>query len=356
MSWLLAFVGFGLLIVLHELGHFWAAKSVGMRVERFSLFFPPHITSIRRGETEYSIGAVPLGGYVKITGMSREEEVPPEHEARAYYNQAIWKRVVVIAAGPAMNILVAFVLLVAFFGLLGLSQATPVIGEKDALFGASKQLQVGDRIVAVDGKPGTTREFSERVAAHKCDGKLTDGCKAATPAVVVVERNGREVELSLTPQFDTQAERMRLGVRFAEDRRALAPVSAVDASLDEMWFLTKRTVSLPARIFDAEKRKEISSVVGAYEQTRQTIKFDVERAVAILALISLSIAIINLFPFLPLDGGHIFWALAEGMTGRPIPARVIERASMVGFALVIGLFVVGFTNDIDRFRNGGFGP
>src|SRR5277367_6576071 len=100
------------LVILHELGHFAAAKAVGMRVERFSLFFPPTLFSVRRGETEYGIGAIPLGGYVKITGMSPEEigGLEPEVARRAYYTQAPWKRIVVILAGPGVNILIAFLL------------------------------------------------------------------------------------------------------------------------------------------------------------------------------------------------------------------------------------------------------
>ena len=104
MSWILAFVGFALLVILHELGHFAAAKAVGMRVERFSLFFPPLIARYKRGETEYAVGAIPLGGYVKITGMNPAEEIPPNVAHRAYYRQPVWKRIFVIAAGPAVNI------------------------------------------------------------------------------------------------------------------------------------------------------------------------------------------------------------------------------------------------------------
>src|SRR5665811_818752 len=105
MSWLLTIAGIMALIVLHELGHFAVAKAVGMRVERFSLFFPPKLFGIRRGETEYMIGAIPPGGYVKITGMTplESEELEPEVERRAYYLQAPWKRVAVILAGPGVN-------------------------------------------------------------------------------------------------------------------------------------------------------------------------------------------------------------------------------------------------------------
>src|ERR671916_2278958 len=103
MSWVLAFLGFALLIILHELGHFAVAKWVGMRVERFSLFFPPLLARKQRGETEYAVGAIPLGGYVKITGMNPHEDIPPELAHRAYFRQPVWKRIVVIAAGPAGN-------------------------------------------------------------------------------------------------------------------------------------------------------------------------------------------------------------------------------------------------------------
>ena len=104
MNWVLILLGFSALIVLHEAGHFFAAKATGMRVERFFLFFPPKLVSVRRGETEYGIGAIPAGGFVKITGMNPDEELPPEVAARGYYHQPVWKRIVVIGAGPAVNI------------------------------------------------------------------------------------------------------------------------------------------------------------------------------------------------------------------------------------------------------------
>ena len=122
-----------------------------------------------------------------------------------------------------------------------------------------------------------------------------------------------------------------------------------------MWLVTSGTVSTIARIFDAEKRKEISGVVGSYEATRQSIEFSTTQALFVLAIISLSLGVINLFPFLPLDGGHIFWALAEKVRGRAIPFSVMERAGFIGFALVIALAVIGLTNDIGRLTGEGFG-
>src|SRR5919108_2614199 len=119
VSWALTILGIVVLIMLHELGHFAVAKAVGMRVERFSLFFPPKLVGVKRGETEYAIGALPLGGYVRITGMTPAEEIPPEVAHRAYFRQPVWKRIVVIAAGPVVNIALAFALLVGYLLIWG---------------------------------------------------------------------------------------------------------------------------------------------------------------------------------------------------------------------------------------------
>jgi regulator of sigma E protease len=151
-------------------------------------------------------------------------------------------------------------------------------------------------------------------------------------------------------------DRTRLGFSYATDgpRRPYPVGEAADVTLDQFWFITKQTASLPARLFDTERRKEISGVVGSYEVTRQTILNDLAEVIGILAIISLSLAIVNLFPFLPLDGGHIFWSLVEKVRRRPVPFSVMERASVVGFMLVMGLFLIGFTNDIERLSGEGF--
>jgi regulator of sigma E protease len=359
VSWLLAFLGFALLIILHELGHFGAAKAVGMRVERFSLFFPPLLGRVRRGETEYAIGAIPLGGYVKITGMNPAEEIPPEVAHRAYFRQPVWKRIVVIGAGPAVNILLALVILTCYLLIWG----RPVLEPTNEVAGfaergaAAQVLEVGDRVVAVDGRRGGPEVLREQVATHRCAGAQVDGCRATEPARVTFIRDGREQTAAITPFYDAEAERALLGFSYDFSRR-FEPIGgvgdAVTTSLDQMWFVTTATVEAIGGIFDAEKRKEISGVVGSYEATRQSIELSTDRAVFLLAIISLSLGVINLFPFLPLDGGHIFWAVAEKVRGRAIPFSVMERAGFVGFALVIGLFMIGLTNDIGRLTGEGF--
>jgi regulator of sigma E protease len=355
LSALLAFVGFAVLVILHELGHFWAAKTVGMRVEKFSLFFPPTLFSRKRGETEYAIGAIPAGGYVKISGMNPSEDLPDEVRTRAYYAQPVWKRIVVIAAGPAMNLLVAFVLLFAFIFLIGANTQSSEVGVVEKDYPAAAVLKPGDRLVSVDGKRGEPTVLSRQVASHKCAGQATRGCKAAEPATVTVERNGREQTFEVTPVYDPAAKRTRIGFSYAQGPRETLPFGqSVDWTADRFWFITKATLELPARLIDPEQRKEISGVVGSYEVTRQTILNDVAQVVGILAIISLSLAIVNLFPFLPLDGGHIFWAIVEKVRGKPVPFSVMERAGVVGFMLVILIFLVGLSNDIGRLSGEGF--
>jgi regulator of sigma E protease len=359
MTYVLAAAGFAALIILHELGHFMAAKAVGMRVERFYLFFPPAIAKFRRGETEYGVGAIPLGGFVKISGMNPDEELPPEVAHRAYYRQPVWKRIVTIAAGPAMNLLIAFVLLFAL--AFGARELNDTVGEIVPVSPAAAHLETGDRILAVDGRSfpeASTNErlarFARLVGKHKCPGGETDGCRAETPARLRIERDGQTQTLLIRPEYDAEVERTRIG--FSYGSRPLNPgvAEAAGDAARFMWEITSQTVGVIARIFDPEERKQLSGVVGGYEVTRQAIGFGVREALTLIAVISLSLAVINLFPFLPLDGGHIFWSVVEKVRGRPVSFSVMERAGAVGFLLVMLLFAVGLSNDIGRLTGEGF--
>jgi regulator of sigma E protease len=353
MSWLLAFLGFAVLIILHEAGHFAAAKAVGMRVERFSLFFPPLIARKKLGETEYAIGSVPLGGYVRITGMNPHEEIAPEVAHRAYFRQPVWKRITVIAAGPAVNIVLAIVILIAVLSIWGVGRVSDRVDAVDRSMPAAAFLKPGDRIVAVDGMRGDADALRRQVATHRCVGTPTNGCRARTPAEVTVKRGDRSLEFTIRPVYVAAAQRPLLGYTYAEERRDVGLGEAAKVSVESSWRFTTGTVEIIAGIFQADKREQISGVVGSYETTRQAIELSTDRALTLLALISLSLGVINLFPFLPLDGGHIFWAVAEKVRGRAIPFAVMERAGFIGFALVIALFMVGLTNDIGRLTGDG---
>ena len=359
MSWILAFVGFALLIILHELGHFAAAKAVGMRVERFALFFPPLLWTVKRGETEYGIGAVPLGGYVKITGMNPAEEIPPEHAHRAYYKQPVWKRLVVIGAGPAMNVLVAFVILFVLFAVKGDQVANNKVGDvapKSAAVGVLQAGRPARRRRRRQGRArGPAHEHRQAHLRRQRQGRglrRRDARPASPSCATAARRCSRSARATARPTSGCCS-----ASRSAATTTASRLGESASRSVTGMWDVTKATVDTVGKLFyDESARKELSGVVGSYETTRQSFAADdIERALRILALISLSLAIVNLFPFLPLDGGHIFWALAEKVRGRPIPFRIMEQASYVGFVLVLMLFAVGLTNDIGRLQDGGFG-
>ena len=247
MTWVIAIAGFMFLIVSHEAGHFLAAKAVGMRVERFSLFFPPRVAGFRRGETEYQIGLLPLGGYVKITGMTPEElaSVDLRVSDRAYYMKAPWKRIVVILAGPGVNLLLAIVLFTAVLlsgsldastaiGNLAPSQQTLRVVQQTTVSqiaphsGAAGLLRPGDRITAIDGRRVAGSTVSSAITAlHlRCAGAMTKGCAATTTVAVTVVRGGRTRTIDVLPHYDPGAQAHAAGRRPRPHRRPLTSASS----------------------------------------------------------------------------------------------------------------------------------
>ena len=327
MTWVIAIAGFCALIMVHEAGHFLAAKAVGMKVERFSLFFPPKLLSFRYGETDYQLGALPLGGYVKITGMSAEElaTVDPVDLPRAYYNKEPWKRVVVILAGPAMNLLTAFLLIAALLMAGNLDAAialdnlapaqktirqvpTTIVGAIAKGSGAHGILKLGDRIVAIGGKTISPRSVDAAIQHDTCAG------------------------------LDARAVANHFGV-----------FAALGTSVGTMWDLGTSTIT---HYFDAlvssKARGQLQSAVGIAQDTQQAVAAGAGLALVLLALVSLVLAVVNLFPFLPLDGGHVVWSIAEKIRGKRISLSAMWRYSTPGVILLAFLVVSGISNDISR--------
>jgi regulator of sigma E protease len=366
MDWVIALVGFMLLIVLHELGHFAAAKAVGMRVERFSLFFPPTLFSVRRGETEYGIGAIPLGGYVKITGMSPEEVggLEPEVARRAYYNQAPWKRIVVILAGPGVNLLIAFGLFWAILASGSLNGAytleslnssihTLVPSTKVAAIekGAPAEgvLRTGDQIVSVDGRRASVDSIIKAVDAHRCAGALVNGCVASTPVKLTIRRAGHEQALLVRPRYNKSLGRMLIGFDFGAAPKALGVLAAAGVAIHEMWTTTTSMITNIGKAFTSSKvRHQLHSVVGITEIAHESVVAGAGYALVFAGFISLILAVFNLFPFLPLDGGHILWSVGEKVRGRRISLAAMYRFSSVGIVLLAFLVINGIGNDIGR--------
>ena len=288
MNWLYIFLGFSLLIILHEAGHFVAAKATGMRVERFFLFFGPTIWSFKRGETEYGIKSIPLGGYVKITGMNPEEEVPPEDEHRAYYRQPVWKRIVVVAAGPAVNIVLAFAILFVVF-LVSAQQVDQTVGEIRAGTPGGEGPAAGrpDRRRRRQALPGLDREArleqlrqAGRLATNAPASRST-AALAATPVALTVSRDGEPRTISVRPEYDKANEA-------GPGRRSPTAPKPVDVSAGTAASRAVRldlaghpgTASIFSRIFEEEQRKQISGIVGVSDVANQTIDVGVDAVAA----------------------------------------------------------------------------
>jgi len=331
-----------------------------MRVERFFLFFGPTLFSIKRGETEYGVKAIPLGGYVKISGMNSEEELPPEVGPRAYYRQPVWKRIVVIAAGPAVNIVLAFVVFFSVYFLFA-QQSTQSVGEVAPGTPAAQALQSGDKILAVDGKAyadldriSRLEHFGDQVASHECAGKQVDGCRAATPVRLTVRRGDNLRQVVVRPEYSNENRRALIGFAYGVQHEDVAVGTAASRAADSMWLFTSRTASVFSHLFESEQRKQISGVVGISDVGHQVIDVGLYPSLLLLAIVSLSLGLINLLPILPLDGGHIFWSLVEKLRGKPVSLQLMERASIVGITLVAMLFFLGLNNDITRLTGEGF--
>jgi regulator of sigma E protease len=409
MSWAIAIGGICALIILHEFGHFAVAKLVGMRVERFSLFFPPKLVGIRRGETEYSIGALPLGGYVKITGMNPEEITPSlreyakqigadkarvepgprvlmrvddewrdvtadlspeavadaaEDQRRGYFNQPPWKRIAVIAAGPGVNLVIAFVI---FWGLLWsgsvggditltnlvpsiqtIKPSTTAVLQTESGSPAARALKSGDKVLAVDGVHGAFSRISAQINSHRCAGAQTADCNAATPAQITVQRGKRILTIPVRPRYDAGLKRMRIGFSYGQPK-SFGPAAAGVTALDEMVHITGQTVgNLGKALTSSQTRKQLHSIVGISQATNTFVAAGAGYGFVIIGFVSLVLGVLNLFPFLPLDGGHIAWAIAEKIGRRRISVATMWRFSSVGIILLVFLVINGFSNDINR--------
>ncbi len=365
MSWVLTILGIVLLVILHELGHFAVAKAVGMRVERFSLFFPPTIFKVRRGETEYAIGAIPAGGYVKITGMNPEEleDLEPEVSRRAYYAQSPWKRIAVIFAGPGVNIAIAFVVFWAILfsgsisGAISLESLDPSVQtlvksnsvlQVEPGTPAARALRPGDRILSADGARTTIEGTRRAIDSHTCAGKPADGCSASTPVRLEVERNGRIITLQVYPRYSAKAKRMLVGFAFGSPKH-FGALAAAGGAVSQMWHVTTETLTHFVRALTESKvRGEVSSIVGITQAGHEQVSAGAGDAFVFLGFLSLILAVINLFPFLPLDGGHVLWSLAEKVRGRRVSIAAMWRFSSVGIVLLAFLVINGLSNDIGR--------
>jgi len=215
---------------------------------------------------------------------------------------------------------------------------------------AAGALQRGDRIVAIDGRPVRSAvTIRDAIASHRCSGAQAEGCRAATPVTLTVQRSGRELALSIRPRYSRALGRMELGFQFALAAKHFSAPAAARTALAEMWGVTAQTLTSIGHAFTSEKvRHEFHSIVGITQIAHETVAAGAGYALVFLGFISLVLAVINLFPFLPLDGGHVLWSLAEKVRGRRVSLASMLRFSSVGIILLAFLVLNGLSNDISR--------
>jgi regulator of sigma E protease len=279
---------------------------------------------------------------------------------RAYHRQPVWKRIVVIAAGPAVNIALGLAILFTLALTNGVKN-TQTVGEILPKSPAATVLHEGDKMVAVDGHsyPSQSLEarlkhFSELIALHKCPGKQEEGCRASAPVRLTIRRNSALRTISVRPEYERALGHTRIGFSYGTAPAELGIGGAIDRATGFAWLITRETGTRVAKIFESKERKEIHGIVGVSDIGHQVYGLGIVAALTFLAVISLSLGVINLLPFLPLDGGHIFWSLIEKLRGEPVSLRVMEGVSVIGFALVAMLFFIGLSNDIGQLTGEGF--
>jgi regulator of sigma E protease len=388
MSVGVAIFALAVLILFHEAGHFFAARAVGMRPRRFYLGFPPAILKTNRGGVEYGIGAIPLGGYVKIPGMHRaapgdlrnslkpeeQEEhaedldeldhalergdedsakeilarLEPaigtnrmfaEHEGSlsddAYWKQKTWKRIVVIGAGPAVNALIALILFTAVY-MVGPGVVTRQIAAVSSGWPAAKAgLRAGDEIRTIAGHPVTPATLAKSINA-------TGG----RPFVMTVTRQGRRVPIGpLQARHSDGVYRIGIQLQARTGGGRSFPTSAwksVTLSKD----ITTGTVSGIVGLFHAQGTHQISSTVGIVRDTAAAYRASTQDFLFVVGYISLALALLNLLPILPLDGGHIVMSILEGVRGRAFSQLAYLRFSAVGVTFFLFLLYLGLRNDL----------
>ena len=339
----------GILIFVHELGHFLVAKRTGVTVLRFSLGFGPKIFAITRGATEYRLSLVPLGGYVKMLGEDSEQELSPTERAGAFSEQSVLKRLTIVLAGPLSNFVAAILIFTFLFAFSGIHELAPEIGSVNPGSPAEQAgLQAGDTVLSINGRSiSTWEELSESIE------KL-----GRNPLDIRVKRDDSEIAVAVTPKinevkniFGETITRPLIGILASETTivRSVNPLAAGyyalvrTYDLSKLFFLT--VVKLIERIVPLNT---LGGPILIAQMAGKQAQKGILDLLNFMALISVNLAVLNLLPVPMLDGGHIFFFLIEAILGRPLSLKKIEIAQKVGLFALLSLMVVVFYNDIMR--------
>ncbi len=342
----------GILIFVHELGHFLVAKAVGVKVLKFSLGFPPAMIKRKWGETEYQLSWIPLGGFVKMFGENPEsdEEIPPEEQHRAFTSKPLWARVAVVAAGPLSNYLLAVILLcgayVAGWPMLPSTELGEIMKDTPAM---QAGLREGDKVVAIDGtKIEKWDDMRRIIEAHP--GKEVR---------LSVMRDGKELNVPIVPEAGTTDVLGnpvgRIGVKSSGKMVELPTDRAVVEGLRFSVELTGLVLEALVKVVTGQMSpKNLSGPIAIVQASGESLKAGYYQFVFLLSFISINLAIINLLPVPILDGGHLLFFLIEAIIGRPVEGRVREIATQAGLLFLVFLMVMVIFFDVTRIIEKGW--
>lgn len=350
----------GLLIFVHELGHFITAKRAGIKVEEFGFGYPPRVFGIKKGETTYSLNLLPIGGFVKIYGEDGKEEGKTEDEERAFYNKPIGTRAKILFAGVAMNLILAMVLLSIGF-IIGLPKA---IGDNEP--GILKEAKVQIAEVAFNS-PAQEAELNigDTVKEIKINGEVITVGKVSQMIDFVNQHKGKEVVLSIQRGEESFEKTILARESYPEDQGPLGVALVRTAIVSYPWYqaiirgITQTFVLTWAillafssiawnLITTGRLTVEIAGPVGIFSITQQAAKLGFIYLLQFTAIFSINLFILNLLPISPLDGGRLLFLLFEKIKGRPIDKKIERTVQAVGFALLILLLIAVTWRDIWR--------
>lgn len=332
---------FGLVIFLHEAGHFLVARKFGVRVERFAFGFGPELVGFTQGETRFSICAIPLGGFVKFAGESLEDTTGHPDE---YFSRSPWQRLMIVAAGPAMNYVLAFVM---FFGVVyfkGMPEpsAAPVIGELVENYPAAQAgLEKGDRILKVTGVD-IDKWTDMAKLIHRYPGQEIK---------VTFAREGGVRSLKIVPRLDSVSGRGLIGIMPEMNYTRLGLLGSAKEGVHQCWYWTAYTIKTLAEKISKREKPDLAGPVGIVQMVSRAAHSGIEDFIFLIGLISVAIGFFNLLPIPLLDGGHAVLYLWEGISRRKLTLKVIAYVNSVGLVFLLSLLVFATYNDILRIRD-----
>lgn len=324
-----------MLITVHELGHFLAAKGTGMLVTEFSIGFGPKLFQKKVGETLYSLRLCPLGGYNRIAGMEPGEAVTP----RGFNGRPLWARMLVILAGPFMNFLLPFLLFFGIFAVSGLTLPVnkPVVGSlMEGYPGAAAGLQAGDRLVSINGRK--LEKWNDINSLVQENGPK--------PGKVVIRREGREMTLSLQPRFDGESKRFLIGVRPPLEHRQLSLWESLKTAGLAVGKTTVAMVDGLRKMITGKVRADIAGPIGVAHMAGDVAAQGAVPYLEFMAFLSLNLAVLNLVPIPALDGGQFLVLVVEGILGHALAPKAKEIIQMIGVACIVALTIFATMHDL----------